>query len=146
MMIAKLFKDHKAEMEQMESEFSSVITKYADNEKILKEALELTQKKHEEIEKEKEHELNLRIKTEDEFNKNMQTHEEEVQLRLKFESKLNNMHALHRDLQAKYERALEDIYTLEYTNGVLTKESIEQKKELTELRSDKIENESKITY
>ena len=40
----------------------------------------------------------------------MATHEEEVQLRLKFEQKLNNMHALHRDLQCKYQRALEDIY------------------------------------
>jgi len=34
------------------------------------------------------------------------THEEEVQLRLQFESKLNGLHSLHRDLQAKYERAV----------------------------------------
>lgn len=31
------------------------------------------------------------------------------------------MHALHRDLQAKYQRALEDIYGLEGTNAQLTK-------------------------
>ncbi len=69
-----------------------------------------------------------------------------MQLRLRFESKLNNMHALHRDLQAKYDRALEDIYDLEQKVSKLTKENIEQKQELTELRSDKIENESKIIY
>ena len=31
-------------------------------------------------------------------------HEEEVQLRLKFESKLNNMHSAHRDLETKFKR------------------------------------------
>lgn len=40
-----------------------------------------------------------------------------MQLRLKFEQKLNNMHALHRDLQSKYQRALEDIYLLETSNS-----------------------------
>jgi hypothetical protein len=42
-------------------------------------------------------------------------------LRLKFEQKLNNMHALHRDLQAKYQRAVEDIYGLENTKIELAK-------------------------
>ncbi len=51
----------------------------------------------------------------------MQTHEEEVQLRLKFESKLNNMHALQRDLHAKYQRALEDIYNLENQNHTFSR-------------------------
>ena len=37
-------------------------------------------------------------------------HEEEVQLRLQFESKLNSLHALHRDVKAKYSRAAEDIF------------------------------------
>ena len=43
-------------------------------------------------------------------------HEEEVQLRLQFESKLNSLHALHRDVKAKYSRATEDIFTLETFN------------------------------
>lgn len=43
-------------------------------------------------------------------------HEEEVQLRLQFESKLNSLHALHRDVKAKYSRAAEDIFQLETFN------------------------------
>ena len=31
-----------------------------------------------------------------------------MQLRLKFESKLNNMHSAHRDLESKYKRVLTD--------------------------------------
>ena len=32
-----------------------------------------------------------------------------MKLRLKFESKLNDMHSLHRDLEARYSRAVEEI-------------------------------------
>ena len=56
------------------------------------------------------------------------------------------MHSLHRDLQAKYERALLDIYRLE-----LVGKAVSEKYELVEtevilLRSTKIENEAKICY
>jgi len=85
----------------------------------LREKLEEHQKRQQELEAQKEEERSLRMKIEEEFGRNAATHEEEVQLRLKFESKLNNMHALHRDLRAKYERALEDIYNLEGNNHTL---------------------------
>jgi hypothetical protein len=56
------------------------------------------------------------------------------------------MHALHRDLQCKYQRALEDIYHLETSNSSLNKLVNEQKSELVHLRSDKVEKDSKIVY
>jgi len=43
-------------------------------------------------------------------------HEAEVNLRLQFEAKLNGLHAIHRDLKAKYKRATEDIYNIEALN------------------------------
>jgi hypothetical protein len=49
-----------------------------------------------------------RAKLEQDFVQNSKNHEEEVQLRLKFESKLNNMHSAHRDLESKYKRVLTD--------------------------------------
>jgi hypothetical protein len=51
----------------------------------------------------------MRLKLEEEYMQNTKNHEEEVQLRLKFESKLNNMHSVHRDLETKYKRALSDL-------------------------------------
>lgn len=66
-----------------------------------------------ELKKKLEDETQMRIKLQEEIYKNLKTHEEEVQLRLQFESKLNGLHSIHRDLQAKYERALEDIFNLE---------------------------------
>jgi chromosome segregation ATPase len=52
------------------------------------------------------------MKLEEEFQLNTKNHEEEVQLRLKFESKLNNMHSIHRDVETKYRRALNEIENL----------------------------------
>jgi hypothetical protein len=37
---------------------------------------------------------------------NSKNHEEEVQLRLKFESKLNSMHSMHRELEIKHKRLI----------------------------------------
>ena len=42
--------------------------------------------------------MQLRLKLQEEIYKNIRSHEEEVQLRLQFESKLNGLHSLHRDL------------------------------------------------
>jgi len=50
----------------------------------------------------------MRLKLEEDYLQNTKNHEEEVQLRLKFESKLNNMHSAHRDLESKYKRVLAD--------------------------------------
>lgn len=121
MLISKLSKEHKEELERIETQFNDHIGRLTENERNLKESLENLQKKKDELEKQKEEETFLRKKIEEEFTKNVQTHEEEVQLRLKFESKLNNMHALQRDLHAKYQRALEDIYNLENQNHTFSK-------------------------
>ena len=62
------------------------------------------QKYSEELEKERTNERTLRLKLEEEYMQNSKNHEEEVQLRLKFESKLNSMHSLHRELEIKHKR------------------------------------------
>lgn len=98
MMISKLNEEHRAAIDGLEKEFTEHVQKLTDNEKHLKDALDSLQKKKDELEKQKVEEEFLRKKIEEEFSKKVETHEEEVQLRLKFEQKLNNMHALHRDL------------------------------------------------
>jgi chromosome segregation ATPase len=61
------------------------------------------------LEKERQSERQMRLKLEEEYMQNTKNHEEEVQLRLKFESKLNNMHSAHRDLDTKYKRTQQDL-------------------------------------
>lgn len=71
--------------------------------------MEVLQKYSEELEKERTNERTLRLKLEEEYMQNSKNHEEEVQLRLKFESKLNSMHSMHRELEIKHKRALNDL-------------------------------------
>jgi chromosome segregation ATPase len=47
-------------------------------------------------------------KLQDEFDAMHKGHEDEVALRLKFESKLNQMHAQYRDLESRYKRMKQD--------------------------------------
>lgn len=53
---------------------------------------------------------------------------------------------MHRDLQAKYERALEDIYRLEFSSKATKEKHDLIETEVIDLRSRKIEHESKINY
>ena len=66
--------------------------------------MEVLQKYSEELERERTNERTLRLKLEEEYMQNSKNHEEEVQLRLKFESKLNTMHSVHRDLETRFKR------------------------------------------
>lgn len=74
------------------------------------------------------------------------SNEHEVQLRLQFEAKLNSLHALHRDLGAKYQRATEEIFGNEKRLEENGTELGRQKTELIELRTLRIENETKLNY
>jgi hypothetical protein len=65
---------------------------------------------------------------------------------LKFESKLNNMHSVHRDLETKYKRALNELASLQNTNEQLSTKSNAQLEEITILKTIKAENDSKIAY
>ena len=77
--------------------------------------MEVMQKYSEELEKERTNERTLRLKLEEEYMQNSKNHEEEVQLRLKFESKLNSMHSMHRELEIKHKRVLSDLSNAQQT-------------------------------
>ena len=65
-----------------------------------------------------------------------------MQLRLKFESKLNNMHSAHRDLESKYKRVLNDLTNAQKQVKILTEKMAQRNTEVTELKTVKAEYES----
>lgn len=79
---------------------------------MLNDNVDTLQKYCQKLERELANEKSSRMKLEEEFMMNTKNHEEEVQLRLKFESKLNNMHSIHRDVDTKYKRALKEIESI----------------------------------
>lgn len=106
MLISEISKEHKSELENLDREYQKKSEEQANNEKVLKENLDTQQKMCEELQREMMNERQLRLKLEEDYQQNTKNHEEEVQLRLKFESKLNNMHSAHRDLETRYKRVL----------------------------------------
>jgi len=89
-------------------------------------------------------ERQLRLKLEEDYNQNTKNHEEEVQLRLKFESKLNNMHSAHRELESKYKRVLTDFTTEKKTSKLLEDKLQNRQDEIAQLKTQQAENESEI--
>lgn len=109
MLISEISKEHKEELIKLDRDFQKKSEEQANNEKVLKENLDTQQKMCEELQREMMNEKQMRLKLEEDYTQNTKNHEEEVQLRLKFESKLNNMHSAHRDLETRYKRVLADL-------------------------------------
>ena len=86
----------------------------------------------------------MRLKLEEDYTQNTKNHEEEVQLRLKFESKLNNMHSAHRDLETRYKRVLQDLSNAQRNNKMLNQTLSEKTSEITMLKTTQAENETDI--
>ena len=90
------------------------------------------QKYSERLEQQRQEERTMRIKLQEEYAQNAKNHEEEVQLRLKFEQKLNAMHAKNRDLTTKLERATKDLNIANELKEMQSKQIDELQVNLTE--------------
>ena len=145
MLISEISKEHKAELDALDREYQKKAEEQANNEKHLKETLETQYKLHEELERELMNEKQIRMKLEEDYTQNTKNHEEEVQLRLKFESKLNNMHSAHRDLESKYKRILSDLGNAQKQIKMLNEKLSTQNDEVTQLRTTQAEHLTQLT-
>ena len=67
MLISEISKEHKDDMEDLEKQFMSRFQEYIDNEKLLKENMEILKKYAEDVEKDRTNERTLRLKLEEEY-------------------------------------------------------------------------------
>ena len=84
------------------------------------------------------------MKLEDQIIEQSVSHEAEVKLRLKFEGKLNTMHAVHRQLDAKYRDWIKQIDSLKKDNNLLKTGYSEQTNNLNELKVEKVDLNTKV--
>ena len=99
----------------------------------------------EELQREWKKEEQMRLKLEEDYTQNTKNHEEEVQLRLKFESKLNNMHSAHRDLETKYKRILQDYNNAQKQMKMQNEKLTERGDEVIKLKVIEAEHTSEIS-
>ena len=71
-------------------------------------------------------------------------HEEETKIRIKFETKVNGLHALHRALEDKYARSIREIHDLEQLDERNVKTVNKQAAELVDLKAERVEFKSQI--
>ena len=108
MLISDITKQHEVEIKGLQNSFEAKCEDFLNNERILKQNMEVLQKYSEQLERKRTNEPTLRLKLEEEYMQNSKNNEEEVQLRLKFEGKLNSMHSKHRELEIKHKRLQQD--------------------------------------
>ena len=139
MVVQEMNKNNDIMLKQLEDEFKIKIKDLVEDEGQLKAEIDLINKYTTKLEREKADEWTQRSKLEEELMLNNKSREEEVQLRIKFESKLNNMHFINRDLNSKYKRALLDIETLQNTNELLNTKKIESVELQNQLKMENLE-------
>ena len=145
MLISEISKEHKKEIENLDRDYQKKAEEQANNEKVLKENLDVQQKLCEELQREMMNEKTMRMKLEEDYTQNTKNHEEEVQLRLKFESKLNNMHSAHRDLETRYKRVLTDLVNAQKTMKMQNDKLMEKNDEVIKLKTAEAENLTTIS-
>ena len=145
MLISEISKEHKKEIENLDRDYQKKAEEQANNEKVLKENLDVQQKLCEELQREMMNEKTMRMKLEEDYTQNTKNHEEEVQLRLKFESKLNNMHSAHRDLETRYKRVLTDLVNAQKTMKMQNDKLMEKNDEVITLKTAEAENLTTIS-
>lgn len=111
MLIAKISESHREQLDAQEEEFCAEIQRREDSERILRDRVQELSTQNASQGKQLAEKSTLITQLQTEIFRNQKVHEEEVQLRLEFESKLNGLHSLQRDLEERYERAVRDIQT-----------------------------------
>ena len=150
MIVKTLNLEKKEEIDQLEAEFQSQISKLESHEKEMTESIVYSKVQLQEVQKELMNEVSKREELEDELLRRGSGHEEEVAMRLQFESKLNQMYAKMRDLQTRIEITMENLNTMQnevlIRNEKLQKErerNVQLSKERSEMEMEMKKTEEK---
>eukprot|EP00347_Sterkiella_histriomuscorum_P005529 403356266 len=139
LLINRIQENFKVEKEQREKEFEEILQDYKKTEYQLQLQIKNLQSDLATITQEKLQETQTRKRIEEELLKNQKTHEDEVTLRLKFEEKLNNLHALNRMTNQNLSSAKLE---LEHTTKVFTETQALNKQLNHELAQEKVKGSS----
>jgi chromosome segregation ATPase len=134
------------EWEAKQREIDKVIEEM--REEVLQKQKDLSdmQRYVETVEQERVKEKDKRMRVEQEMLEQAKGHEAEVKLRLQFETKLNHMHAVHRELNYKYRDALVQIDSFIQDKELLKRGNKEIGDQLNEQRVENVELKTKLEH
>ena len=126
MIITTLNLEKKEELEDLELSYKNKIAFYEENQRILENSLNEAKENIKKLQRQLDFEIQKKEELEDELMQKGSGHDEEVSTRIKFESKVNQMYAKERDMDAK-------IYIM--------KENVEELKQNLEIKSKLLGNQ-----
>lgn len=147
MIITTLNIEKREELEELEQNYKNQLMAYEENQRSLKASLEEMKEKYRKMQIRLDLEVQKKEELEDELMQKGSGHEEEVSTRIQFESKVNQMYAKQRDIEAKSLALQETIDDLQKIVEKNKQVQAKDKKTIEELLSnkEKADNEYKRT-
>jgi chromosome segregation ATPase len=145
MIITTLNIEKKEELEQLEQSYKNQLMFYEENQRTLENTIEEMKEKMRKLQVRLDLEVQKKEELEDELMQKGSGHEEEVSTRIQFESKVNQMYAKQRDMEAKTVTLQEVIDDLQRTLDLKSQQLFKDKKTMEDLLSgkEKLDNENK---
>lgn len=145
MIITTLNIEKKEELEQLELNYKNQLVFYEENQKSLENNLSEMKEKMRRLQGRLDLEVQKKEELEDELMQKGSGHEEEVSTRIQFESKVNQMYAKQRDMEAKNVTLQEIIEELQRVLEQKNAQAAKDKKTIEDLVSgkEKVENENR---
>lgn len=144
MIITTLNIEKKEELEELELNYKNQLMFYEENQKNLQAAMEEMKEKMRRMQGRLDLEVQKKEELEDELMQKGSGHEEEVSTRIQFESKVNQMYAKQRDMEAKSIALQEQIDDLNKTLQQKASIQFKDKKTIEELLQGKERAESEF--
>jgi len=136
--------EHQEAAKELEAKFQKEANVLYDHEKRLRAELYELKRENSRLTLHKEESDNMTTMMRAELERLGRAHEEETKIRIKFETKVNGLHALHRALEDKYARSIREIHDLEQLDERNVKTVNKQAAELVDLKAERVEFKSQI--
>ena len=146
MMISAVNKTNAEALERKDAEYRGQIEELNVNAVEMKRSVDTMARAMEELERQVAFERNLKEKVTEEMLNNMKQHEEEVALRLRFEGKLNSLHALYRNLDTSYKRATTEVDMLQKDVAQLQQKLATAQNSVVEVRRQRDDLASQLRH
>ncbi|CDW78838.1 UNKNOWN [Stylonychia lemnae] len=144
MQIQEITEKHTEEMKSLEEQIEVKQTEFLEKEGMLKQNIQNLLNKVEEIEKERQIELQRRQQLQKDHEQQNKNYEDEILLRKRYEMKINELFILHREVETRYKRAVEEIIRIDFMKEDVNTQLAMSKADLDQFKKDYYQSEVKL--
>eukprot|EP00347_Sterkiella_histriomuscorum_P014662 403360026 len=144
MQISEITEKHTEDMRNLEGQIQEKQVEFLEKEGMLKSNIQNLLNKLEEIEKERQIELQRRQQLQKDHDQQNKNYEDEINLRKRYEMKINELFILHREVETRYKRAVEEIIRIDFMKEEANQQLTISKSELDLIKKSAYQTEVKL--